>query len=280
METEKREGWAALPRRKEAGIAYYRGGEGAPVMLLHGVGLRLESWHRQIAALQPRCAVYAPDMPGHGESDLPRSAMTLDDYVAAVARLIQDTIAAPVILVGHSMGALTALAAACRFAPLCAGVVAMSAVYRRTAAAKQAAKQRAETLAKARRQNNSGDIARAPLTRWFGDKAHQDARALCGEWLSAANLSGYAAAYAVFANEDGESDENLAAMTAPTLFMTGDEDRHSTPTMAEAMAQKTPGGRAAIIRGGGHMAHMTHHRQVNDELLAFLESAANGGARA
>ena len=66
METKKREGWAALPRRKEAGIAYYRGGEGAPVMLLHGVGLRLESWHRQIAALQPRCAVYAPDMPGHG----------------------------------------------------------------------------------------------------------------------------------------------------------------------------------------------------------------------
>lgn len=41
-----------LPRsRTSDGVAYYECGNGEPLILIHGVGMRLEAWSPQIAAL-------------------------------------------------------------------------------------------------------------------------------------------------------------------------------------------------------------------------------------
>ena len=55
-----------LPRSKTAqGVAYHRSGDhGAPVVLVHGVGLRAESWFQQIEALGADYRVYAVDICG------------------------------------------------------------------------------------------------------------------------------------------------------------------------------------------------------------------------
>lgn len=76
------------------GIAYYSSGnqdsnnkndKTTPVVFVHGVGLRAESWYQQIAAFSDRYRCYAIDMPGHGESDLlPISTLTLEDFAAAL----------------------------------------------------------------------------------------------------------------------------------------------------------------------------------------------------
>ncbi len=60
----------ATPQRSEtvSGTAYAVTGSGAPLVLIHGVGMRLEAWAPQIAALSQRFEVIALDLPGHGES--------------------------------------------------------------------------------------------------------------------------------------------------------------------------------------------------------------------
>jgi pimeloyl-ACP methyl ester carboxylesterase len=92
--------------------AVLEGGEGAPVVLLHGPGAYAAHWLRVIPDLATTHRVIAPDLPGHGESGMfagpPDSGLLsgwLDD-------LIECTCAAPPVLVGSTLGG----AMAARFA--------------------------------------------------------------------------------------------------------------------------------------------------------------------
>ncbi|WP_312858733.1 alpha/beta fold hydrolase [Rhizobium sp. G21] len=65
--------WATMspiPQRCKtpSGAAYAVAGAGDPLVLIHGVGMRLEAWTPQIEALSKRFEVIAVDLPGHGES--------------------------------------------------------------------------------------------------------------------------------------------------------------------------------------------------------------------
>ena len=87
---------------------YVQAGAGAPVLLLHGVGLQAEAWGPQIAALSADHRVIALNMPGHGGSDLLAAGADLPAYVAWAAEAIRALGIAPVAVAGHSMGAFIA----------------------------------------------------------------------------------------------------------------------------------------------------------------------------
>jgi len=94
-------------------IRYLRRGEGGePVLLLHGFGGDLGNWLFNHEALAEKRAVYALDLPGHGESSKDVGAGTLED-LAAVARAFLETVGVEAAhLVGHSMGGAVAMAMA------------------------------------------------------------------------------------------------------------------------------------------------------------------------
>ena len=74
--------WTTRRRSKIAGQAAIDLGDGPyHILMLHGVGLRAEAWSAQIDAFAATARVVAPDMPGHGQSGLPASRLTLTDYV-------------------------------------------------------------------------------------------------------------------------------------------------------------------------------------------------------
>jgi pimeloyl-ACP methyl ester carboxylesterase len=97
-------------------VSFRQSGEGgAVVVLLHGIGSGSGSWVHQLAALGEGARVLAWDAPGYGRSDpLPAPEPRAEDYAHRVwqwldALGLADT---PVVLVGHSLGALMASAAA------------------------------------------------------------------------------------------------------------------------------------------------------------------------
>lgn len=269
----------AWPRTVASGsLAYYQTGTGAPVVLVHGVGLRAESWCSQIDALAAAHMVYAVDMPGHGDTPkLAHANAGLACFSQVLAAFVREVVGAPVILIGHSMGALVVLDFARRYAELCLGVAALSAVYRRSAQAKQ------QVLARATAFRQEGAVAvNETIDRWFGEHpaaATKEALALCRYWLEQATVDGYSAAYLVFAGEDGPDDSSLAALSMPALFLSGEDDRNSSPLMAKTMAYLTPHGRALSISGARHMVQLTHPQAVNPVLQKFcsrcLQAASN-----
>lgn len=85
------------------------------VLLLHGLMGRASQWAGTARRLAGRHRVVALDQRGHGGSAKPEGPYTRDAYVADAAAVVEQLGLAPVTVVGHSMGALTAWQlAACR----------------------------------------------------------------------------------------------------------------------------------------------------------------------
>ena len=104
--TERRLPLAGIP------TAVLEGGDGPPVVLLHGAGEFAARWLRVIPDLMTTHRVVAPDLPGHGASGLPDDPLDADRVLAWLGELIERTCPSPPALVGHLLGG----AIAARFA--------------------------------------------------------------------------------------------------------------------------------------------------------------------
>jgi pimeloyl-ACP methyl ester carboxylesterase len=67
-----------------ARLRYLAAGRGEPVVLLHGYTQTSRMWRPIIPALAERFRVVAPDLPGIGDSDIPRGAI---DMTSAASRI-------------------------------------------------------------------------------------------------------------------------------------------------------------------------------------------------
>jgi len=99
-----------------AGIptAILEGGEGPPVILLHGPGEFAATWLRVIPELVATHAVVAPDLPGHGASGMGDGDLGAQRVLRWLSELAERTCSSPPALVGHGLGG----ALAARFAAL------------------------------------------------------------------------------------------------------------------------------------------------------------------
>lgn len=242
-----------------------KAGAGAPLLLIHGVGMRAEAWGPQIAALANGFHVIAVDMPGHGESDPLPGDPRLPDYVAWAARVIEALGLGPVSVAGHSMGSLIAGGLAVERPDLVARAALLNGVHRRSETARAAVLARAAEIAA-----GAGGIE-APLARWFDDSQSALREQVAG-WLRSVSPKGYAAAYRAFAEGDGVYADRLGAVRCPLLVLTGDGDANSTPEMTRAMAAMAPQGRAVVIEGHRHMVNLTAPEAVTAELQRWLET--------
>ncbi len=84
--------------------AVLEGGEGRPVVLLHGPGAYGAQWLRVIPELVKTHHVIAPDLPGHGESDFFTGAPLPESVNAWLDDLITCTCVEKPVLVGHTLG--------------------------------------------------------------------------------------------------------------------------------------------------------------------------------
>jgi pimeloyl-ACP methyl ester carboxylesterase len=88
------------------------GESGTPVLLLHGGGLDSAtlSWGEVIGSFSAHHRVFAPDLPGYGQSARPALQYTIDFYVSVVKQVLDNLHLDKVSLVGLSLGGAVALA--------------------------------------------------------------------------------------------------------------------------------------------------------------------------
>ncbi|HET9974170.1 MAG TPA: alpha/beta fold hydrolase [Streptosporangiaceae bacterium] len=92
-------------------LAYTRSGAGAPLVLLHGIGLSRRAWDPVVPALAAHFTVIAVDLPGSGDSrPVPAPIEPAPAALAAaVAQLLDDLGLASPHLAGNSLGGWVAL---------------------------------------------------------------------------------------------------------------------------------------------------------------------------
>jgi pimeloyl-ACP methyl ester carboxylesterase len=117
----------SLALRKSSGqpaLCYLEGPKaGPPLLLLHGVGRCAEDYREFAAGLVRDWHVHAPDFRGHGGSDRTPDQYLVTDYARDAVAFVRDEIRQPVLIFGHSLGAMVALAVAAKLPGLVRGIV-------------------------------------------------------------------------------------------------------------------------------------------------------------
>jgi pimeloyl-ACP methyl ester carboxylesterase len=86
-------------------IHYITAGKGnRTIVFVHGWACNLGFWREQVAALADKARLILIDLPGHGQSDKPQTAYTMDFFADAVLAVLRDANVDKAIFIGHSMG--------------------------------------------------------------------------------------------------------------------------------------------------------------------------------
>jgi pimeloyl-ACP methyl ester carboxylesterase len=103
-------------------LRYLTGGEGDPLVLVHGLGGAAANWVA-LAPKLPQRRLLVPELPGHGGSAPPAAVSSLHAYADRLAALMEREGFAPAPIVGHSLGGAIGLRLAIRRPDLVSALV-------------------------------------------------------------------------------------------------------------------------------------------------------------
>jgi len=94
---------------------YLTAGHGPAVILLHGYTQTSRMWKPVIPLLAGKFTVIAPDLPGIGDSDIPKDGLDMKNAAIRVHALVKSLGVAKARVVGHDIGLMVAYAYAATF---------------------------------------------------------------------------------------------------------------------------------------------------------------------
>jgi pimeloyl-ACP methyl ester carboxylesterase len=255
------------------------GGDGRPVVLIHGWPLTGESWATQVEALTAAgYRVITYDRRGFGRSDTSLVGYTYESLSDDLSAVIEELDLWDATLVGFSMGGgEVASYCARKGTERLRSVVFAAAVtpymlhtsdnpegpLSKTQAAQMAAALTADSDAFYRQMMTGVFSANGRLT--ITEQQLQQVLDMC----AAASKNAALACMASFANTDFRED--LPKVTVPALVVHGDADATTPLDSCGARTHAAlPDSRLRVITGGPHGIPVSHADEFNRVLLEFL----------
>jgi pimeloyl-ACP methyl ester carboxylesterase len=268
-------------------------GSGPTVVFSHGFSLNSTLWHHQIKDLAGDMRLVLYDHRGHGHSGLPPSEdFSLDALARDLESVIRDAARdEPVVIVGHSMGGMTALRF-CELYPDALGTRVrglvlvdttsgdvmgglLPSVARRLEVAIQGLQEAAMRALAGRADHVDTFRSRAANLVYlgtrlmgFGKDPSQSQVAFVERLLSQVPSHVWLSLLPAMLGLDVR--EGLPTIAVPTMVIVGDRDRLTPMPAAEAMAKSIPGSQLEVLVNAGHTPMLEQHDRFNELLLRFL----------
>ena len=261
--------------RDGTSIAWFRSGDGPPIVLVHGATADHTAWRTSGPLLEPSHTLYAIDRRGRGASGDTAPYAIAREYedVAAVVDAVAAELGRPVDVVGHSFGGRVGLGAALLTANLRRLVVYEGAPAPEGRSFHgDRVMGRLESLAAA-------DDREGLLTYFLADVIGMTERELAAYRTSPTWPVRVAAAPTLVREMWAEADEEAgperyAAIRIPVLQVVGGNSSALFTDGTWELDRLLADGRVAIIPGAKHAAHHTHPERFVAEVLAFLDARA------
>ena len=225
-----------LRNRSGLGISYKTRGAGRTVVLMHPVGVRGDFWDPVIAAMEGEFRLIAPDMRGHGDSDVPEGPFGIVDMADDMIDLIRAVGQAPTVVVGCSMGGMVAQALSLRAPELLRGFVVANTAHRRNDQGRATMEQRALAA-----ENGMPGVLHTTLNRWFDadmQVLRPDLVLKARDWLLAADPVVHAWAWRAI--RDLDTGDKLAGAKVPGLVIAGLRDQSTAVAAMKDQAATIP----------------------------------------
>lgn len=241
----------------DASLYYVVSPEAGPsVVLIHGAGGSHLVWPGSLRRL-PGAKVYALDLPGHAGS-IGEARERIEDYASDLEAFLDALGIDRVVLVGHSMGGAIAQTLALTAPHRVSGLILLG-----TGARLRVAPAFLEGI-EVDFERTVGLINEWSWAPGTGSELREKGQQMMLEADPQVLLGDFQAC-----NQFDVRDQ-VDNVAAPTLVLTGTEDRMTPERFGRWLAEKISDARFDLIEGAGHMLMLERPREVADKVEAFL----------
>ena len=251
-------------------IAYWRRGEGPPLLLFHGISASHLRWAPVLPALAEQFTVYAFDRRGRGGSGDTEGYEFEREFADTAAAI--DTIAAvsgPVNVIGHSYGAMTGLEAA-----LLTANIRKMVLYEPPYRLSEPFISPPESVARLEDRLAAGDRDGA-IAVMMGELVGIAPEAMAEMRTQPAWAARMAAAHTIprelrAVEEYRFTPERLRGVDVPTLYLLGGASPPHMHRATHAAAEALPNAQTVVLPGQGHVAMDAAPDLFLEEVMRFL----------
>ncbi|HEY5194933.1 MAG TPA: alpha/beta hydrolase [Solirubrobacteraceae bacterium] len=241
-------------------------GSGPPLLVLHGWGASIEAVYPIVAGLAPVATVYAPDLPGHGQSELPPVPWGVEEYQAFVAAFMDELAIERPAIVGHSNGGRIAIRMAATEPGRAARLVLVDSAgirpkrtvryYRRVGMAK------------------AGKYA----ARYLGKPGEQLRARIVGRVASADYAAAGEMRPTLVRLVNSDLREHMPHISVPTLLVWGANDTDTPVADGRAMEKLIPDAGLVVLEDAGHYSYLDQPTRFARIVSHFIAPpTADGG---
>jgi 3-oxoadipate enol-lactonase len=227
----------------------------------------LTLWDEQVAAFGDRFRILRYDQRGHGETGVPALPGDFDGLARDLAMLLDAFAIDRAIVIGVSMGAVTALRLASLYPDRMRGLV-LSDGNAATAPGGAAAWDERIAIAAT---GGMAALVEPTVGRWFTPASLAAEGAALNKvrgMIRRTPFDGFVRAAAALQDFDFRAD--LERIACPSLLIAGAADGALPMTMRK-MAEAIPGARFAMIDAAGHLPNIEQPAAFNHALAGFLD---------
>lgn len=244
------------------------GGNKPPIVLLHGLMLSGACWTPLARALEDNYDVIMPDARGHGYSSTPAHGYCYNNLAADVVSLIKALGLANPVLLGHSMGGMTAAVVASRNPKLLRGLILADPTF--------LTPQRQHEIHESDVANQHGRILSQPIEDYLDDcrNRHSSRSREIIELFAQARFQTSMHAFKILTPPNPDYVQLINTLDVPSLLVVGDVGSVVTTEVAAELTELNQHLETVQITEAGHAVPYDQPERFAAVVKIFLRSVS------
>lgn len=256
-------------KAKSNGISvnYEIEGQGPWVVMSHSLACNVSMWDAQVALLARDFRVLRFDTRGHGATDAPSGAYSLDMLSGDLLGLLDVLDIRQAHYVGLSMGGMIGMTFALKHPGRLASLVLCDTTSRVPPEAAPVW----EGRIKMAREQGMSPLVEPTLQRWFTEPYYKSDKPMMlrvGAMISSTPVEGYIGCCHAIPKID--LTDKLGAIRVPVQVIVGDQDVGTPVAMSQAIHDAIPGSELVVIPSASHLSNLEQPKAFNNALAGFL----------
>ena len=240
----------------------------APVVTMsHSLATDLSMWDPTAPALTGRFRVLRYETRGHGQTEAPKGAYTLDQLADDALALLKALGIQKTHWVGLSMGGMIGQTLALKAPELFASLSLCDTSSRIPPEAKPLWDERIHTA----ETKGMEPLVEGTLNRWFTApykaKGGPVIETVAG-MIRSTPPAGYIGCCQAISGLN--LTDRIGAIKAPTLIIVGEDDQGTPVAASKVMNEKIPGSQLVILESAAHLSNMEQPEAFTNGLVGFL----------
>ena len=248
-------------------VNYQIEGAGPWLVMSHSLACAMSMWDEQVEALKHRYKVLRFDTRGHGATDAPAGAYTLELLADDLRGLLDALGVTSPHFVGLSMGGMIGMTYALKYPGVFRSLVLCDTSSRVPPDAQPVWDERIKTAT----EQGMAPLVEPTLKRWFTEpflaRRNSVVERVAG-LIHSTPPQGYAGC--CHAIPKINLTDRLAAIKCPVQIIVGDKDVGTPVAMSEAIHKAIPGSELVVIPDASHLSNLEQPAAFNAALLKFL----------